>query len=392
MEDPVLVVVDQQKKIKLKPGRKNGRNSDHVSGGVFVYKKLKNEIELILQANRDSGAHKDKKVGYETQEKRKTVVNGFFSDLFRLGYRVESVNNLKEKHLRAVFAYLEEVGQAPSTIQNKISVMRIFCEWIGKNGMVRNSTNYVKDKESVRRSTVVQEDKSWVGKGIDVMSKIAEVHAEDKVVAIQLEICMSFGLRVREAMSLKPSSANEGEFVFVRDGTKGGRSRVVPVENDVQRDVLKRAKDISDKRSGFLNGRGDDEIQRANHFYYVLRKCGITLADEGITAHGLRHQYMQESFKRLSGIEAPVRGGDLSLLDKDELRVISQKLMERAGHSRVSIGSAYYGSRRVNKPASLAGKVVYTRMEEKPNTEVGVVLESDTNAVSLSRKDVEKKK
>ncbi|HCI53641.1 MAG TPA: hypothetical protein DE312_10070 [Gallionella sp.] len=44
-------------------------------------------------------------------------------------------------------------------------------------------------------------------------------------------------------------------------------------------------------------------------------------------------------------IEPPVRGGDLSILDKDELHLASQKLMERAGHSRVSIGSAYYGSR-----------------------------------------------
>jgi len=342
---------EQSDRNKSKPGRVNGRNSSHKS----VHKiptRCSDEIFMILQANQDKGVHKDKKVGYETQEKRATVIRGFFSDLFMLGYRIESVHNLRNKHLRAVFNYLEEVNQSPSTIQNKISIMRLFCEWIGKNGMVRDSTNYVKDKASVRRSTVVKDDKSWVGKGVDVAAKIAEVAEESRVVSMQRELCLSFGLRVLEAMSLKPSSANEGDFVFVRDGTKGGRSRVVPIENEVQRDVLNRAKALSDKKSGFLGNRGGDDEQRRKHFYYVMKKCGITLAQDGITAHGLRHQYMQESFKRLLGIEAPVRGGDLSQVDPDELQVASQKLMERAGHSRVSIGSAYYGSRRIKKPSS----------------------------------------
>ena len=58
---------------------------------------------------------------------------------------------------------------------------------------------------------------------------------------------------------------------------------------------------------------------------------------------------MHESFKRVVGIEAPIRGGDLSQVGKAELHVASQKLMERAGHTRVTIGAAYYGSRRVKK-------------------------------------------
>lgn len=243
--------------------------------------------------------------------------------------------------------------QSPSTVQNKISIMRLFCEWIGKNGMVRDSTRYVKDKSSVRRSTVVKEDKSWDGNGVSVRSKIDEVAKEDSKIALRLELCLAFGLRVREAMLLRPGLATEGNFkgacVHVRDGTKGGRSRVVPIENEVQLDVLTRAIAASDKTSGFLVSAGKDEEARLQHFYYVVRKCGLSFADSGVTAHGLRHQYMHESFKRLLGIEPPVRGGDLSVLDKDELHLASQKLMERAGHSRVSIGSAYYGSRRVVK-------------------------------------------
>jgi hypothetical protein len=55
---------------------------------------------------------------------------------------------------------------------------------------------------------------------------------------------------------------------------------------------------------------------------------------------------MQQSFKNLLGIEAPIKGGDLSEVDAHDLHVASQKLVERAGHTRVTIGAAYYGSRR----------------------------------------------
>lgn len=339
-----------------KPGRVEGKNSQYKSGGVFLYKKLVYEINTVLQANRDKGATKDKKVGYETQEKRKTVVLGFFSDLFKLKYKIESVHNLRQKHLVAVFNYLEKMNQSPSTIQNKISIMRLFCNWIGKNGMVGDSSKYVRNKASVRRSPVVQEDKSWIGNGVSVKDKIAEVAVEDPKIALRLELCLAFGLRVKEAMSLRPALATEGNFngagVHIREGTKGGRSRVVPIENDVQLDVLTRAIAASDKTSGFLVSLGKDEEARLQHFYYVVRKCGLSFADLGVTAHGLRHQYMHDSFKRLLGIEPPVRGGDLSVLDKDELHLASQKLMERAGHSRVTIGSAYYGSRRIPKQHS----------------------------------------
>ena len=90
----------------LKPGRVDGHNSKHRSGisqTGRVYKRIHNEIEELLQQNKDLAAHKEKKVGQGTQDKRSSVINGFFSDLFLLGYKLESIHNLKEKHLLAVF-------------------------------------------------------------------------------------------------------------------------------------------------------------------------------------------------------------------------------------------------------------------------------------------------
>ena len=334
----------------VKPGRVDGKNSEYRSGSHSIPKRCANEIYQVLREHQDKAAHKEKKVGSGTQDKRETVIKGFFSDLFHLRYKIESIHSLKQKHLVAVFNYLEEQGQSPSTIQNKISIMRVFCEWIGKYGMVGDSSLYVKDRASVRRSMVVREDKSWDGKGIDVVAKLPEIAKKDKSAALWLEICWAFGLRVREAIMSRPGASVEGPVFWVMEGTKGGRPRVVPIETDIQRDVIARARLVADGKTGYLGVRGRTYEQKKNRFYYVLKVCGITLSEEGITAHGLRHEYMQRVFKRLTGIEAPIKGGDLSQLGKQEFHEASQKLMERAGHTRVTIGASYYGSRRIKKP------------------------------------------
>lgn len=335
-----------------KPGRIDGKNSAHKSGG-FIPKRLNNQIEIVLQQHKDKAAHKDKKVGQGTQDKRRAVIKGFFADLIRMRnprYSIKSIYNLKQKHLKAVFSYLEKQGQSPSTIQNKISIMRTFCVWLGKPGMVGDSLKYVEDRSSVRRTTVVQEDKSWEGNGIDVMGLIQNVTDKDESVGMWLELCLGFGLRVREAIKFRPSIDGEYGMISVLEGTKGNRPRVVPIENQVQRKLLERAKALADGKTGMLGTRGKTYEQKRRRFYTIMESVGITLKDEGVTAHGLRHQYMQESFKRLTGVDAPVKGGDINSIPANEFHVATLKLVERAGHTRPTIGASYYGSRRRKKP------------------------------------------
>lgn len=339
--------------VQHKPGRVNGKNSAYRSGGTHLPNDLKQQINRIVYANRDKAASRDKKVSNATQEKRHKEILGFFSDLYGLGYKLQDAMNLKEKHILAVAKHLEEKGQSPSTIQNKLSKMRIFCGWIGKRGMVRDSHLYVENAMSARRSAIAREDKSWDGKGIDLEDKLPEVKRVDEYVAIKLELCLAFGLRVKEAVMLRPAVNHikkEGaEYIWLREGTKGDRPRVVPIENEMQRDVIERAKALADKKTGFLGGRGKTLEQKLSRFYNVMRKCGITLAESNVTAHGLRHQFMHEEFRNELGIEPPVRGGDMSSVDKDKLHLVKQRAMEKAGHTRIDIGASYYGSTSTRK-------------------------------------------
>jgi integrase len=80
------------------------------------------------------------------------------------------------------------------------------------------------------------------------------------------------------------------------------------------------------------------------HYYYVVRSCGIS-REEGITSHGLRHEYLQNLYREQTGLEPPVRGGDPEQIPVDLEKAARQEVAEQAGHSRVAITSHYLGHR-----------------------------------------------
>jgi integrase len=316
------------------------------STGKHVPVKRKVMVELLetLGRNNDKCANgKNKRVGHLTQEKRKTTMMCFVADMNLLGYRLESLKNIREKHIYAWVEFLVKDMQMPSTIQNKLSVLRIFCGWIGKAGMVRSPEYYVDDASLVKRSTATKQDKSWseekVKKLIDVVTN------KDLIVGMQLKLCDAFGLRRQEAIMLMPHVSDEGEFLHLYAGTKGGRPRLVPIASQKQRDVLEEAKAMADLKTGLICRPGKTLKQAINRFKYVMRYCGITKLAVGVTAHGLRHGYVHHRYEvRTDGGKLPIKGGKPGEVDTQLDKVAKMKVMEEVGHSRVSVTTAYGGS------------------------------------------------
>ncbi len=356
-----------------RPGGKNAILPQEVKD-KRIPRKCLNEIHLTLQKNNAKAALKDKMVSSKTQSNRTLNVMIFFKVLFYKKYKITTIYSLKPKHVTAVCHYLEEQKQLPSTITSMLTTMRTFCFWIGKAGMIGASEKYVKDPASVKRSMVTKSDKSWTGNDVNPEEIIEQIRAyrggKEERVAVWVEQMFAFGLRIRESVMMRPGVGDKGEALYVREGTKGKRDRNVPLKTDWQRKVLERAKVVADKNSGRLGKRGLTVEQNIQHCYHVLRRLGITLADKGVSSHGLRHEYAHESHKELAGVEAPVKGGDISGLDRYAYREASLNLMERLGHSRASIGASYYGTRQgVRKQKVLeageAGKVGEAGGEKK---------------------------
>ena len=288
-----------------------------------------------------NGTHKQK-VSHETKHKRKHVLFLAFRELREDGYKISDPLNLKPKHIEHLVDRWVAAELSASTITNRISILNLFTVFIGKPGMVKAPEDYVDDKLIIKRSFVNKEDKSWSAKDVDPVAIAAKASAIDIYTGVHVDLMITFGLRVKEAMSLKPYKSDYGQHLLVMDGTKGGRTRIVHIDTEHKRQLIDKCKQLCGKVEKNMCHPDRSLVQEKNRLYYVMRKCDITKEQLGLTPHGLRHQYLNDRYEEIAGHPSPVRGGEIVDKEKDqEARLMT---MLEAGHGRTKIGAAYYGS------------------------------------------------
>ncbi len=125
---------------------------------------------------------------------------------------------------------------------------------------------------------------------------------------------------------LRPEEAvRSKDFLHVTRGTKGGRDRVVPLKFKVA--VLKEAVRLLNPYAGSTMPHGFTKQQWSSHYYFVLKKHGITMNGLRVTSHGLRHQYLQQTYERLTGVAAPIKRTD-ERADRDTHLAAIQQVVE----------------------------------------------------------------
>jgi integrase len=293
-----------------------------------------------------------KPLSIKTQEYRMRKLCRSFEELRANGYALQSPHSLKEKHIKALVDLWVKDGQSGGTIENKLTYLRALSHWMGKLNLVGALDDYVDRKAlGLVRSYVAVSDKSWEGNGVDAVATIAAIAAEEPNVALQLKLQAAFGLRVEESFMLRPEeAARNKDFLHVTRGTKGGRDRVVPMEFKVA--VLKEAVGLLNPYTGSTMPHGFTKRQWSSHYYFVLKKYGITAKGLGVTSHGLRHQYLQQMYERLSGVAAPIKRTE-DRVDRETHLAAIQQVVEAAGHSRATKANAYLSTHRVIKAKAL---------------------------------------
>jgi integrase len=299
---------------------------------------LQRIIKANIYANMDGSVS-----SHATRKKYANSLHQSFRDLEALGFKLSDAKNLKGKHVVALGKHYEQQAIAgklkPSTIQGRFSVLRVFAHWIGKDGMVEATEKYV-NLTLIQRSSICTYDHSWTAQGVDVAAKLEEISQKDERVGLQIRLELAFGVRAKEAMMLRPYLADKGAYLDVSVGTKGGRPRAVPINTPEQRALLDGAKTFAATKDSSTSDLNKSLAQWKNHYYHVLRSCGITRKNE-LTGHGLRHAYSNDRYKELSGQESPVRGG--KLVNREDDRAARIQLAEELGHSRESITTYYLG-------------------------------------------------
>ncbi|WP_159597302.1 phage integrase N-terminal domain-containing protein [Hydrogenophaga sp. BPS33] len=277
---------------------------------------------------------------------------------------VRNLDELGRKHVLALIKRWMAEGQSYQNIQNKVSTLRTFTTMMGKPSMIPRNADYFDWLERAgvdllerRKSKVALEPKTWTAKNVDPMGVIGKMRAEHPVVALCLEAMLAFGLRTREATHLEPIGGDLGDTLHIREGgrggAKGGKSRTVPLSEDValriwQRDVLERAKVLArHHRQLKLAVPGKDYPKMLRHFYYVCEKYGVTRDGLGVLPHGLRHMYAGRRHLELTGLPPPVEGTvpmAVYRANADLVREGAQRLSLEMGHVRPTITGAYNGS------------------------------------------------
>ncbi len=310
-----------------------------------------NELQQLIDRYGIIAAKKAKEVSNRTREVRAQVLFLGFRELSELNVRPEKAANFRQKHMRVLMNKWQNDGLSAATLQNRFSIFSIFCGWIGKKGMLGPIDDYLLEPGRADRIYAAQTDKSWTGNGIDPTTIIGQVALEDSRVAIQLKILQTFGMRVKEAVMFKPHRSDMGNHIALprNAGTKGGRPRSFPVDTAEKRTVLDEAKAMVQTLDGHISDPKRSLKQNIDRFYNVVRKYGVTKAELGVTAHGLRAGYLIERFKEITGQDAPVRGGTFTEEQKRNVRYAQYQCAEESGHSRYGITSAYYGPIKFTK-------------------------------------------
>lgn len=308
----------------------------------------KRELKKIIEANNKNHSSKDKIVGTETKGNRSEILFQAFTQLRALGFKLDNPSNLREKHYKALLEFWISEGLAPATIQKRTSILRVFCGWIGRSNMIQSVESYVDDKTLVKRKLVAQVDKSWTSNGVSFSDKLKEIEAYDLHAGAQMRMIKAFGLRRKEAVCFRPIRAmrlgEDSNTILIEFGTKGGRPRSVPIDNDEKRAALDHACKLAKVIDGHIGWEHLSLQQAVKRMANIMYKFGITKAEEGVTLHGLRNEYINDGYEKITGQPSPVRGGVKADVDPELDLIARTKMSYEAGHGRTQITAAYAGS------------------------------------------------
>lgn len=315
-------------------------------------------LEILLDLFNEQHTAMLKSVSHKTRHDRAVFLRRFLRDLHaKAGFAtVPDPRNLGGRHIQAMVDLWRQDGLAAATIQTYLSFLRGLAQWIGKPGLVRKPGAYGLDVEEYQRHEVAQRDKSWTGAGIDIEPLIEDVCAYDRHVGAALRLIRAFGLRRKEAVMMRPHACvvpfsatrlpqerkKAESYLWVCQGSKGGRPRFVAIATPLQREALAHAQSVAGGADAHLSDPRRDLKQNLNHFSYVMRRFGLSLKERGATGHGLRHEVFVEVWVNTTGTEPPVRGG--ARPPKEVEDAARQEIVELAGHARKRAAGAYIGS------------------------------------------------
>ncbi len=225
---------------------------------------------------------------------RENTVSAYINDIRQfLNFVKVKPEDVNYSHIREFIKNLKIMGAETSTIQRKLSSLKVFFRWLLEEEKIKTDpTEKVEFPKMKRKLPDVL--------SVDEIFAIIETPDTTSFTGIRdrsmLEVLYGAGLRISELLSLKMDSIDIKEgFVFVTG--KGGKERGIPLGEEACSWVdyyIKKARPhfLKDKRSYFLFlNRYGNRISRMG-FWKILKKyvkkAGI---EKRVTPHTFRHSF-----------------------------------------------------------------------------------------------------
>jgi Integrase len=259
------------------------------------------------------------------------------------------LTDLNKNQLEIAISYIEDRARSAGGFDNWIASLNRLLTWLNKKTLLQSAKSLRQKIGMPSRTGYTVTNKATQNISA-IENAIAQLQAKEPHVAAALSICKVLPLRMREALCLNVAQAIEeiekSGSLSITAGAKNGRPRRVEVWRDDQLQTLKEIAHLGNSKFGSLIPDGQQLHCFLRHFYRASRKVGISRY-HGTNAHGLRHMLLQDYFKFVTGIEAPVLGLNLAIKQNDpEIISAFQRVALSAGHSRMGKASAYLGSIR----------------------------------------------
>ena len=268
---------------------------------------------------------------YATQRNRERMLTLMANELHAMGYRQMQARSLKPKHIESLVQQWRDNHLSIGTIKNRMAVLRWWADKVDKRNVIARSNEYygIPDRRFVTNENKAQDITQ------EQLNKVKDIH-----VRMSLELQRAFGLRREEAMKFQPSYADKGDHLQLKASwTKGGKARIIPIQTEIQRDVLDRARALAG--FGSLIPPHRNYVQQLRVYEGNTTRAGLS------QMHGLRHAYAQDRYEELTGNKCPAAGGPDSKILTSEQRALDHQarltISQELGHEREQVVAAYCG-------------------------------------------------
>ncbi len=146
----------------------------------------------------------------------------------------------------------------------------------------------------------------------------------DERVRTMMLLARHLGLRFKEAALFRPGRDWQGERVWLKRGTKGGRPRYLFLHNPRQAEVLEGARRLASGDAGIIPQDVPTFEKWRQYVYRQLRAAGVGRETDE-TFHDLRRGYLVERMKHLTSEKG---------MERDRAAEI---VAREAGHHRLEI-------------------------------------------------------